>query len=359
MAGWSRELLDERVFVEELTAFCLKAMDACGMRKASAQATADALVTTDTWGIHTHGSKQLRPLLGLRPGRMDPKAVPEVVAEGPAWALVDGHSAIAPASACAGMEAAMRKAKAAGIGYAGVFGSNHFGAAAYYAAMALRNDMIGIAMTNVNPLVTVTGGKTAVLGTNPIAYAAPAGEEPPILFDIATSVVAASKVITARALGTTIPDHWLVDQEGRPTTDPSRYPDEGALQPMTGHKGYGLALLVEILAAVLTGSQMMSEVKIWLGEDPGPLSQGHAFVAIEIDAIMGIDRFKARMDAAIREIRDSPKATGSDRIYLPGEMEWEKRETALREGMLLPEDVWQRLAGLAEDFGLDLAELVR
>ena len=196
MAEWSRELLGKRVFVEELTAFCLKAMDACGMRKESAQSTADVLVTTDTWGIHTHGSKQLRPLLGLRPGRMDPKAVPEIVTEGPAWVLVDGHSAIAPASACAGMEAAMRKASAAGIGYAGVFGSNHFGAAAYYAAMALRDDMIGIAMTNVNPLVTIPGGKTAVLGTNPIAYAAPAGEERPILFDIATSVVAASKVIT-------------------------------------------------------------------------------------------------------------------------------------------------------------------
>lgn len=359
MPGWSPSLANERIFADELKRFCLRAMDACDMRETSAQTTADVLVTTDTWGIHTHGSKQLRPLLDLRPGRMDPAAVPERVAEGPAWAMIDGHSAIAMASACAGMEAAIHKAKDSGVGYGGVLNSNHFGAAAYYAAMALDHDMIGIAMTNVNPLVAVPGGRGPVLGTNPIAYAVPAGDERPILFDAATSVVAASKVITARALGESIPDHWLLDRDGVPTTDPTEYPEEGALQPMSGHKGYGLALLIEILAAVLTGSQVMNEVKIWLGDHPGPLSQGHAFLAVDADAILGIDRFKARVDAAIREIRESPKARGSDRIYLPGAMEWEYRETALREGMLLPEDVWQRLAGLADDFDLDLRELVR
>ncbi len=353
------ELAHTPVYAEELSAFCLEAMRRCDMREGDARRVADVLVTTDTWGIFSHGSKQLRPLLEMRFDRVDLKAVPEVMAEGPGWAIMDGRRALAPVTSCKAMEVAIAKARTAGCAYVGVRNSNHFGAAAYYANMAVKADMIGLAMTNTNPLVTVPGSRFAVMGTNPLSYAVPAGQEPPIFLDVATSVVAASKVITARALGRKIPENWLVDGDGVPTTDPSHYPESGALLPMAGHKGYGLALLIEILAAALTGAQVLDEVKLWLEKHPEPLSQGHAFMVINIGAMIPVAAFKARVDEIIRSIKGAPKAQGAERIYLPGEMEWEKRAKALAHGMVLPPDVIQRLAGLAADLGMDLRTLLR
>jgi ureidoglycolate dehydrogenase (NAD+) len=255
------------------------------------------------------------------------------------------------------MELAIEKAGRAGTAYVGVRGSSHFGAAGYYATMAVEHDMIGFSMCNVDPGVTIPGARGSVLGTNPIAYAVPAGEEYPVFLDIATSTVAASKVYAAAALGKPIPDNWLIDDEGLPTTDPTGYPQHGALIPMAGHKGYGLALLVEILTAALTGAGMRDQVKSWVLDLPDPTNEGHAFVAINVEAVMPKELFKSRMDDLIRGIKDSPRAKGVDRIYLPGEMEWERRAEALSHGMYLPEDVIASLAGTAADVGLDLGDL--
>ena len=346
--------LNRPVYAEDLKAFLVAAMRKCGLRAADAEVTADVLVTTDTWGTYTHGSKQLRPLLQLSPDRMDIRAKPEVIAEGSGWALVDGHYALATVTSCHAMRIAIRKARTAGIAFVGVRNSNHFGGAGYYANLAAQKDLIGLAMTNTNPLMAVPGAASMVLGTNPFSYAVPAGREKPVFLDIATSVVAASKAISAKALGQPVPPGWLVDKEGIPTTDPSRYPEEGALLPMAGHKGYGLALMIEILCATLTGADMLGEVKLWLEDHPGPLNQGHAFMAIDIKKFMPAHRFKERMDRMIQEIKSAPKAKGSDRIYLPGEIEWDHRERALAQGMSLPEHVIERLAGLAVDWDLNL-----
>jgi len=342
-------LLNKRIFPDALTAYLMEAMSRCDIRPEDARITADVLVTTDTWGVYTHGSKQLRPLLRLG-------AVPEVVAEGPAWSMIDGHYALATVTSCQAMEKAVEKAKTAGVGFVGVRNSNHFGGAGYYANLATRYDMIGLAMTNTNPLMVVPGGKMAVLGTNPFSYAVPGGREPSVFLDIATSMVAASKPISARGLGQQLPEAWLVDKDGIPTTDPSHYPEEGGMLPMAGHKGYGLALMIEVFSAVLTGADMLSGVKLWLEDHPGPLNQGHTFIAIDVNSMMPIARFKDRMDHVIREIKTSPKAKGSDRIYLPGEKEWENRKRALQEGMILPEHVLDRLIGLAEDTKIDMAK---
>jgi len=348
---------NKAIFPRELTAFCVEAMLRCGMREEDARITAEVLVTTDTWGVYTHGTKQLRPLLkNMRDGRLNAQAIPEVEREGPGWALIDGHYAMPMVTSCLAMRNAMKKAGDCGIGYAGVKHSSHFGAAGYYANMAMYEDMIGLAMCNVDPCMTVPGGRGKIIGTNPIAFAVPAGQEKPVFLDIATSAVAASKIFAAKFLGQEIPDTWLVDDEGVPTTDPSIYPESGAQLPMAGHKGYGLALLVEVLSAVLTGAAMLREVKCWLVEGPEQVNQGHAFIAIDVGAIMPIQEFKERMDQVIRWIKESPKAKGSDRIYLPGEMEWERRERALKHGMVLPEDVIANLKGLAEDVGLDIRD---
>jgi LDH2 family malate/lactate/ureidoglycolate dehydrogenase len=235
----------------------------------------------------------------------------------------------------------------------GVRNSCHFGAAGYYVNLAAKADMIGMAMANDAPSMAVPGSRTAVLGTNPFAYAVPAGEEDPIFLDIASSAVAGGKVRIAQAEGRKVPDHWLVDKEGVPTTDPFAYPHAGALFPFAGHKGYGIAAMIEALSGVLTGAGMMREVLSWIDSDPSqPTQHGAAFLAIDIGAIMPIGAFKQRVDKMIRDIRQAPKAKGSDRIYLPGEMEWHHRREALAKGVALPADVLASLQSLAEELGM-------
>jgi ureidoglycolate dehydrogenase (NAD+) len=345
----TEELLAKRVFPYHLERYCAQVMEQTGLSAADAAVSARVLATTDSWGVHTHGTRQIRPLMkNLRDGRIDARAHPTILREGPAFAVVDGRHAMPPVTASFAMDTAMRKAKEAGIAYVGVTRSSHFGAAGYYATMALRHDMIGVAMTNTDPWMTVPGGKGPIMGTNPIAYAIPAGDERPVFLDIATSSVAVTKILAAKALGKTLPDKWLVDEHGVPTDNPSRYPEHGALLPMAGHKGYGLAVLVETLTAIVTGAAVLSGVKCWLFDIPDRADQGHAFVAINVGAMMTMATFKARMDAMIREIKGAPKTAGG-RIYLPGEMEWERQDAANREGMRLPDYVLVNLIGLAED----------
>lgn len=343
-----------RVTPQDLTAFCIAAMRQSGLNEEDARLTAEVLVTTDTLGTFTHGTRQLRGLLkNVRTGRLSATAREEIVGEGPAWAIVDAHYAMPPAVSYRSMELAMRKARACGIGYVGVRHSSHYGAAGFYANLAVQHDMFGLSMCNVDPCMTVPGSKGKVLGTNPIAFAAPAGEEKHVYLDIATSAVAATKIFSAKALGKQIPDNWLVDEDGVPTTDPSQYPLKGAQLPMAGHKGYGLAVMVEILTAILTGAAVLSGVSSWVTDTPDPTNEGHAFIAVDIAQMMPLSEFKGRMDGMIREIKAAPLAQGADRIYLPGEIELEKRDVALVEGIVLPPDIVASLRGLAEDAALD------
>jgi len=346
------ELERKRIAPSALKAFCAQAFVKAGLPEDHASVTAEVLVATDTWGIHTHGTYNvLNYVRKIRMGGIDPRAVPEVAAEGPAWAIVDGHSAMAMVSSVMAMDLAIRKAAAVGIGFAGVRESNHFGAAAYYAHMAVKRDMIGLAYTNTALCTTAPGSRGAVIGNNPLAYAVPAGKEHPLLFDIAMSCVAGTKIDVAKKLGKPIPNYWMVDENGVPTTDVSKYPLAASLLPMAGHKGYGLAVMVEVLAGVLTGAGVTTELISW-GPFPSERPKtGHAFIAINVGAIMDVQNFKARMDKLIRGIKQSPKAKGSERIYLPGEMEWETYDEASKRGILLPPETVANLITLAEELG--------
>ncbi len=346
-------VVNGRVSVSELEAYCVSAMLKAGMREEDARTTAQVLVTSDTWGVYTHGTKQLRPLLiHMRDGGLDPCAIPELVADGPGWAHVDGHYAMPPVSAVMAMKVAIHKARTAGIGFSGVYHSSHFGAAGYYAMLAVQSDMIGLAMTNVDPFMTVPGAKGRVLGTNPITYAVPTGTARPVFLDMATSTVAASKVFAAETLGKPIPDTWIVDRDGRPSTDPSDLLKGGAMQPMAGYKGYGIALLIEILAGILTGAAYTTDLKTWIIDTGARINQGHAFIAIDPRVMMPIETFKARMDDLVRRIHETPTSPGAQRIYMPGEMEWDRRDDALANGIPLPEDVLVYLRNMGQDWGL-------
>jgi ureidoglycolate dehydrogenase (NAD+) len=251
------------------------------------------------------------------------------------------------------MQTAIGKAQNTGIAISTVNNSGHYGAAGYYAWMATRKDMIGLSFTNVDPGVAVPGSRGSVLGTNPLAYAVPAGQEHPIILDIATSVVAASKIYALRQLGKPLPEGWITDGDGLPTTDPGQYPLAGALLPMAGHKGYGIGLLVEVLTGVLGGGAFGSDVRSWVFGDAEPVNQSHTFIAIHVGAFEPVAEFKERTDALIRQIKNAPKAKGADRIWLPGEKEWEYRAEALAKGIALPGDVRANLKGLAEDLGMN------
>ena len=282
-----------RIRLEALTSFCIRAMRAAGLTEEHARTSTEVLVTTDTWGTYTHGTKQLRGLLkNFRDGTMDLHGATELIAEGPSWARFDGHRAMPMVTSTLAMRTAMDKARATGTAAVGVCNSGHFGAAGYYANMAALGNMIGLSMCNVDPGVAAPGSRGPVLGTNPLSYAVPAEDGTTVFLDIATSVVAAGKVFAAQAAGTGIPEGWLIDKDGLPTTDPRGYPQAGALLPMAGHKGYGIALMIEILTGVLKRRAFGREVVSWV-KDGKPVNQSFSFVVIDIGAFMPVDRFIA------------------------------------------------------------------
>jgi LDH2 family malate/lactate/ureidoglycolate dehydrogenase len=347
-----------RIAVADLERFCDESLRRVGVGAADATTTARALATTDSWGTFTHGVKCLPGYVRrLEGGGLRAGAVPKVVADGPAWSMIDGGSALGAVTSVAAMERAIAKAATAGIAYVGVRNTCHFGAAGYYAALAAQRGMIGLAMANDHPSMAVPGAKGRVLGNNPFAFAAPTGgaDDLVVMLDIALSTVAGGKVMAAKTLGQRIPGDWLLDVDGRPTTDPADFLAGGALTPVGGHKGYGFGMLVESLAAALTGAETLARVAAWMVHDPSrPTGHGAAFIAIDIAAIAGREAFAQRLAQVIADIRGAPRAPGAERIWLPGEMEWERRRRALREGILLPPDVVAAARGLAEHLRIDL-----
>lgn len=346
--------MSTRVPVKELHAFCVEALLRAGAKPAHAQIVAEVLVTTDTWGTFTHGTKLLRDYVKrVKAGGLRSDTEPEVVAGGPAWALVDGGSCLGHVTSVFAMEQAIQRARQSGIAYVGVRNSCHFGGAGYYAWMAAKAGMIGIAMANDIPSVAAAGSRRSVTGSNPMAYAVPNGSGDPVLLDIASSTVAGGKVYAAFQRGEPIPNNWILDEEGRPSTDSSLYPAKAALTPMANHKGYGIALLIESLSGLVTGAQVTWQVGSWIwGDATKPTGHGAAFLAIDVAAMGPRDVFERRVKDLIDEIHNSPTADGVERVLVPHEREWNLRRQALVEGIALPSDVIGKLMLLADDVDL-------
>ncbi|MEY4180800.1 MAG: putative oxidoreductase YjmC [Planctomycetota bacterium] len=350
MAAWAEST--EKVPIASLRRFCESVLVRCGVSADDAALTADALVTADSCGVFTHGTKLLAGYVRrLEGGGIRATATPRVERDGPSWAIVDGGHALGQVSGAFAMRVAIDKARRTGIAYAGVKHGNHFGAIGYFPCLAAREGLIGIAVGNDIPSVVAPGARVAVTGTNPLAYAIPAGAHDPILLDMATSTVAGGKVYAARSLGKPIPADWLVDKEGQPTTNGHLYPDNAALAPAAGHKGYGIGLLAESLAGALSGASMMWQIGNWMwGAAETPTGHGAAFIAID-PATMTPD-FHSRVDYLIDEVHRAPTAAGIDRVQVPGEREWQARRLAEQQGIPLPGDVRKPLAELATRLGL-------
>ncbi len=330
---------------ESLQEFCELALQAIGVSPADAQITAHALVWADTCGIYTHGTKLLAGYVRrLQGGGWRVQGCPTIVREGPAWALIDGDHALGQVGGALAMRTAIQKARQCGIAWVGLRNTAHLGAAGYFAWLAAAEGLVGLVAGNDAPSVAAPHARGAVLGSNPLAYCAPAGHHPPILLDIATAAVAGGKVYAAHQRGEPIPATWLIGPDGHPTTDGSLYPHRAALAPMAGHKGYGLGLLAELLAGVMPGGAMTWEVGSWIFDEP-QLATRHnaAMLAIDVQTLCGPGAFEARADQLIDQLHAAPKAEGAERILVPGELEWERRRAALEQGIPLPADVLEKL----------------
>jgi LDH2 family malate/lactate/ureidoglycolate dehydrogenase len=330
-----------------------------GLSEPDATTGADVLAMTDAWGVFTHGTKSLAGYLRrLKAGGLRPQGKPRIVAEGGAWATVDGDSSLGMVTSVFAMQTAIAKARQQGIAYVGVRNSCHFGAAGYYAWLATCEGLVGVAMANDIPSVAAPGSRGAITGSNPLAYAVPAGKRHPMLLDISTATVAGGKIYAAKARGEPIPNNWIIDGDGRPTSDPSGFPHIGALLPMAGHKGYGLSLLIETLSGILSGAAVTWGVRSWAHDDATlPSLHGAAFLAIDVKSIAPPGEFARKVEALIGEIHNSPRADGVERLLVPGELEWERFDRAMKEGIPLPPDVVESLQRASELTGVELGNL--
>lgn len=325
-----------------------------GLPADAAAMLAEPLVLADMMGVHTHGTKLLPGYIRkLIAGGYRPQAVPRVVREGPAWAVVDGEAALGQVGCTTAMRLAIAKAKQTGVATVAIRNTGHIGAAGFYALLAAREGCLGIVTGNDTPSVAAPGSCGPVLGSNPLAWAAPQPGADPLLFDIATAAVAGGKVYAAVARGEPIPPDWLIGQDGLPTTDGSLYPAKASLAPMAGHKGYGFAILAELLSGVLSGGCVVTQIGSWMHDPPNePSRHAAGFVVFDLAAICEREAYAAAMNRLVREIHDAPTAAGVDHVLLPGEREWARHRAAQADGIVLPPDVREKIAAAAALLGM-------
>jgi LDH2 family malate/lactate/ureidoglycolate dehydrogenase len=307
---------------------------------------AESLVRAEMRGTDTHGLPYLKLLVERVEARMVslPTRVTVVKDEG-ATALLDGGNGIGQYAGWRAMALALAKARAHGIGVALLRHTNNLGFLAYYTMHAAEQGCVGIAMGNANAAISPWGGAEPFFGTNPLSIAVPAGEGP-VALDMSSSVVARGKIRRAHRLGEKIPTGWAVDASGAPTEDPAAAL-KGTLLAIGGPKGYGLAFMVDVLAGMLSGSAFGKDIKSF-HELAGPTGVGALMLAISVERFMPLARFRELMDGYAAAIRDSRKATGSARIYLPGEIEAEKEAAAGGRGIALSDASVQMVNQLLE-----------
>jgi LDH2 family malate/lactate/ureidoglycolate dehydrogenase len=336
---------------DRLETFCSRVLLTLGVPQEEAEITAKTLVAANLRGVDTHGVIRLPAYAAkLKGGALKPAVTLTTERETPATALLDGHDGIGQVISYRAMQMAIRKAKTAGVAYVAVRNSNHLGACAYYPMMALDHDMIGCAATNASPRLAPTGGIERLFGNNPWSVAVPAGRRPPVVLDMANSVVAAGKIRTLLREGKPIPEGWALTRDGEPTTDPAEAL-KGILLAIGGYKGYGIILMVDLLTGVLTDSNYGPRVK-GIDQQTEPARIAHSFLALELAAFTDVAAFKARVDAYIDEIKSSKKAKGSDVIYLPGEPEHLRVQERMEKGIPLPEKVAEELRAVGRDLGV-------
>ena len=343
----------------KLKSFVSEVLTKVGVAPADAKTVADVLVAADLRGIESHGVARLETyyVSRIRAGQL--KAAPSVTVarETPTSLVLDADNGLGHPAGKRAMEAVLEKAKQSGVAFGAVKNSNHFGIAGYYAMLALEHDMIGIASTNSVRYGAPTFGKDIMLGTNPWAYAIPTQNEPAFVLDFATTTVPRGKLEVYQRKEKKLNPGWAIDANGKETLEPAEAL-KGALLPLGGfgidnggHKGYGLGLLVDIMCAVLSGGAFGNELPLPnSGAEPGKIS--HFFGAIRIDGFRDVAGFRHDMDTELRAFKESQKAPGFERIYVAGEIEYEKTLAHRENGVPVHVKVWSGLEKLAGELGI-------
>ena len=344
---------DTRIATDRLAAFVIRALAAAGLSKQDAEIVAGLMVEADLRGSDTHGVIRL-PLYvrRIRAGGVNAKPNIRVVSDRPSAALIDGDNAMGHLVMRRAAHLAIDKAKATGVGWVGARMSNHAGPAALYVTMPLHHDMIGLYFAvGSNNHLPAWGSSESLLGTNPMAVAVPAHEESAIVLDMAPTVAAYGKVRLKAQRGEPMPVGWMIDKQGKPLTDPKRA-DEGHLLPIGDYKGYGLSLIIGILAGALNRVALGREVVDFVKETGKATNTGQAIAAIAIDAFMPAADFKRNVDQVVRDMRNSQKLPGIERIYLPGEQSHAKLLDRRARGVPMPKALRDTLDTMARDLNV-------
>ncbi len=344
---------------KKLKHFIIEALERSGVDRAYAEVVADVLVEADLRGIESHGVARLVSyyVSRIRSGHLNPQPNYHIVRETKTSIVYDADNGLGHPVSKMAMEAVIAKAAEYGSAFGGVRNSNHYGIAGYYAMMALPHDMIGISSTNSVKYGAATFGREVTLGTNPFAFAVPAGSEPAFVLDFATTTVPKGKIEVYKRKHKELEPGWAIDHAGNVTEDP----DEalrGALLPLGGfgtetggHKGYGLGLLADILCGVLSGGAFGPTLPFADETKEGAIS--HWFGAFRIDGFRDVEKFKEDMDIELRYYKDSAVARGAQRIMVAGEPEILKAAYNRQYGIPVHSKVWDDLNRLADDLNID------
>lgn len=338
-----------RVKSSDLELWSVQLLEAKGLETQAAHTVAESLIEANLRGVDSHGVLRLPIYIQrIEAGLVSCKPQPKVLKKEGGLALVDADHAPGQVAGVFAVDLGMELASQFGVAAVGVRRSAHYGAAAFYVMRAARQGYLALSMTNVEPDVVPFGGARAALGTNPMAFAAPAPQGLFVL-DMATSHVAMGKVFLAREQAKAIPDNWAVDQAGQPTTDPNL---AKAVLPLGGPKGYGLALMIEFLAGVFTGAGLTQSIHRMYDDWDEPQDVGHFFITLDPDKMIGHDEFVARAGQLWDSLKSTPPAPGFDEVLIPGELEERTRQERLSTGVPIPRSVYNQLIETGAEMGI-------
>jgi LDH2 family malate/lactate/ureidoglycolate dehydrogenase len=342
--------MPSRINAQALVDFVAAVYASAGVPPADGRLMADSLVQADLWGHQSHGVLRTGWYLArLESGVMKARTSPRLAVDAGAVAVIDGDDGVGQVLTTHAAHEAIERARRHGIAAVAVRNSNHFGTCMYYTRMGVPAGCVMLLTTNGGPAMAPWGGRKKIVGTNPWSVAAPAGRHPPFMMDMANTGVARGKIYLARQRRERIPEGWAIDADGRPTTDPQAAID-GIILPMAAHKGYAIAVAMDMLAGVLSGSAFLSAVHgPYTAEVSGA---GHFVVAMKVEAFQPLAEFNARMERFIAELKSVPRAEGCDEVFYPGEIEARNDALNRNEGLLLPDDTLADLAKIGSRRGL-------
>ena len=340
---------------KDLFDFSVQCLQKYGMCLSDAEITARHLIQTDKWKVHSHGLQNLfNYIRKAQAGGVSFTNRPELINRTASVALVDGKNCMGYISSTEAMKMACDMATESGFALVVVKNSCHFGAAGCYANIAAERGMLGAVFSNVDRFMAAPGAKHPVMGQNPFAWAAPSSLLPSVFLDICTSQVAALRVINEKLAGNKVPDNWIIDRNGNPTTDPSSFPQEGALQPMAAHKGYGFSMFIEMMTGVISGGllSMSGNIPSWNLKLEQHNGISCSFMAIDADRLFHKGYLKERVDEMVREIHSAEPVNPEVPVTVPGELAWKRSHEADLYGVDLPKNTVVQLTKLSEMSGI-------